>query len=340
MLKATTPLFFYNDRSRLLFEILIGVIFYSLFSFTLYADKPYVWEALIFTICIFVSISEGIFAFNKLLSRKYSWHDESPLRFILLIGFSAFWFSFVAFLAYQFKPLFEKKAELNEANFALSLVMALLFIAMYVVLLIAHNYHQSLGAFRIENERLKQEKLKADYRALQDQVNPHFLFNNLSTLIAIIRQDQKAAIRFAENFSDVYRYVLESKNNVSIKLHDELIFINSYLALHKERLGKGLDLVLDVSEALYSKHLPPLSLQFLVENAIKHNIATEERPLVLEIVGHNDSLNVTNTINLKKSTYSTNTGLSNLKQRMSFLTDRKVEIKQSENKFSVELPLI
>lgn len=334
------PILFFNYRTRLLFELVMGLIFNLVITFTLFTERPFLWQGLVFTIVIFVVMAEGIFAFNQLLSRRYAWHNETFRRLILLLSFSILWFVIVFTISMRFKPVIEHKHPLSQTDFALSIIMAILFISIYVVILIAYNYHQSLSQFRIENERLKQEKLESDYRALQDQINPHFLFNNLSTLIAIIRQDKKAAIRFAENFSDVYRYVLESKNKTSVFLKDELTFINAYLALHKERLGAGLQLNINVDEALHSKQVPVLSLQFLVENAIKHNIATKDYPLKLVISGSANSLKVTNSRNPKESTYSTNTGLSNLQQRIAFLSKREMIIDQTETVFSVELPLI
>ncbi|MCU4177509.1 sensor histidine kinase [Carboxylicivirga sp. N1Y90] len=334
------PIVFLNYRTRLLFEIVMSLVFHTIITFTLFKGRPFLLGGLFFSTCIFIFISEGIFAFNKLLGRKYPWHSDSPKRFLFLILFAAFWFFITVQIAHPLKSLLERDMPLSKQMYDISLIFAILFVSIYVVMLIAYNYHQSLGHFRIENERLKQDKLKQDYRALQDQINPHFLFNNLSTLIAIIRQDQNAAVSFAENFSDVYRYVLKSKDSVSVKLKDELAFIDSYLALHKERLGDGLQMNINVDESLFTKELPVLSLQFLVENAIKHNVATIASPLKVEISTSDNCIIVRNNLNPKESTYSTNTGLDNLKKRIAFLTNTKMEIRQTDKEFVVVLPLI
>ena len=326
-------------KARLLFEVIIGIVFNMIVVKTFFAGADYSIEGFAFTICLFVTISEGIFAFNKLLDYKYTWHQHTLKRLILLLLFTIFWYTVVAYVANITKPLIEKETEIPKTLFLASMVISILFVSIYVSLLIAYNYHQSLAMFIKENEALKNEKLQLDYRALQDQINPHFLFNNLSTLIAIIRHDKKAAIRFAENFSDVYRYVLKSKDDISVTVEEELGFIKSYLDLHKERLGEGLQLFYNVDHKANTKKLPVLSLQFLVENAIKHNVATIGEPLKITIEANNTMVRVTNNLNLKNTTYSTNTGLKNLKKRIAFLTDRQMHVAHDENEFIVELPL-
>jgi len=334
------PLLFTNYKTRLIFEVLMGTVFNLILVNTLFKDSPFEWKGHIFSISIFVFISEGIFLFNKLISYKYPWHLETRRRVVLLVVFTMIWFGVTVLIAQLFKPWIESGRPLDAISYNVSVVLIVLFVSNYVVLLMTYNYHQSLSYFLLENERLKQEKLKMDYMALQDQINPHFLFNNMSTLIAIIRSDPKAAIRYAENFSDVYRYVLQSKDNVSIKLEDELLFIKAYLALHQERLGGGLQVDMNINEELLNYHLPPLSLQLVVENAVKHNIATLQTPLTLKIFTENERIIVSNSLNQKRSTYSTHTGIRNLQKRYGFLSDEELVIEKTDQSFTVELPLI
>jgi two-component system, LytTR family, sensor kinase len=189
-------------------------------------------------------------------------------------------------------------------------------------------------------EEFKSLKLISDYKSLQSQLNPHFLFNNLSVLKSMITFDPAAAIHFIQNFTDVYRYVLQSKDKTTVKLSDEVDFIKSYASLHKERLGEAFSVKIRVSEPAGEMEIPPLALQLLVENAVKHNIAVKEEPLLIEITAEEGTLTVRNNINLKESVQSEQTGLENLEKRYSLLTSRPMKISQDDNKFEVKIPLL
>jgi len=189
-------------------------------------------------------------------------------------------------------------------------------------------------------EELKSMKLKSDYQSLQAQLNPHFLFNNLSVLKSMITFDPDAAIQFTQDFTDVYRYVLQSKDKTTVRLAEELDFIEAYTSIHLERMGDALEVITEVSEADKKKEIPPLALQLLVENALKHNIALKEAPLRIRIKSNGESLAVSNNVNPKESAYSEKTGLENLEQRYALLTDKPVEIKTDNKMFEVIIPML
>ncbi|MCA1744790.1 MAG: histidine kinase, partial [Bacteroidales bacterium] len=137
----------------------------------------------------------------------------------------------------------------------------------------------------------------------------------------------------------VYRYVLMSSRHKLVTLEDELTFIRSYIAMHQERLGDGLFVTYCISEDELQRKVPTLSLQFLVENAIKHNIANTKEPLFIEISAQNHLLIVKNNLTPKLSTYSTNTGLRNLKRRIQFLApDKDLIIRDTIDSFTVKVP--
>ena len=218
----------------------------------------------------------------------------------------------------------------------LGLIFIFILILISVTLRIVEKWIYSVRQL----EELKSLKLKSDYNSLQAQLNPHFLFNNLSVLKSMITFDPDAAILFTQNFTDVYRYVLQSKDQTTVKLSDELEFIDAYTALHKERMGEGLEVIKKVSEAALKKEIPPLALQLLVENAVKHNIAAKDAPLTIRIESNEDTLTVCNNLNLKESAFSEITGLNNLKQRYALLTDRLVEVNHGTETFEVKIPLL
>jgi len=187
---------------------------------------------------------------------------------------------------------------------------------------------------------MKREKLQMDYNILQDQLNPHFLFKNLSVLKSLIIYDPDVAVEFTENFTDVYRYVLQSQNKRLVKLSEELEFMKAYCALHKERLGDGLIVETIILGENLDKEIAPLTGQLLIENAIKHNIASKENPLKISVTDDESYLIVTNSMNLRTTSYSTKTGLKNLVKRYEMLTNRELLVQSDEESFKVRVPLL
>ncbi len=229
---------------------------------------------------------------------------------------------------------------LQEPITWLMLAFGLIFVFIMVVISISLRIVSKWTAARQEVEDLRQLQMKNDYNALQDQLNPHFLFNNLSVLKSMIQYDPAAAVTFTQNFTDTYRYVLQSRDRTTVSLREELEFIRSYLELHQERLGEGLRVEYGLDPALDSSRIPPLSLQMLVENAIKHNVVSSDQPLTLKIFTSGESISVENNIQVRETSYSTEKGLNNLMARYEFLTERKVMVTKTEEVFRVELPLL
>jgi hypothetical protein len=222
----------------------------------------------------------------------------------------------------------------------LMMLLGLIFIFILIVISVALRITEKWIFSVRQLEELKSMKLKTDYNSLQAQLNPHFLFNNLSVLKSMITFDPDSAIHFTQNFTDVYRYVLQSKDKTTVKLNEELEFIEAYTAIHKERMGEAFEVMTEVNESDQKKEVPPLALQLLVENAIKHNIALRETPLIIQIHSNGEKLTVSNNVNLKESAYSEKTGLKNLKKRYALLTDKPVKVISDDKKFEVEIPLL
>lgn len=295
-----------------------------------------------FTAIMLVFLSEGIFIFDALISRRYPWHKAITKRVVALFVFAPLWLFTVGISVNRISKLFFGPIKPPEKQVIyFSLTLFILFSIIYVISLIGYNFHNTLKRFIMENERLKREKLEMDYFALQDQLNPHFLFNNLSTLMALIRQDPEKAEHFTADFTDVYRYVLMSSRFKLIALEQELQFIKSYINIHRSRLGEGLTVKIDVPNEFLNRQIPPLSLQYLIENAIKHNIATVQKPLDIRVAIEAGKLFVKNNLQPKTSTYSTNTGLGNLARRYQYLSRKEeVEVEVGEKFFLVKIPLL
>ena len=202
------------------------------------------------------------------------------------------------------------------------------------------NYLVHYWGESIKNEEeLKRENLIARYEALKNQVNPHFLFNTLNTLTGVVEQNPGKASEFIRKLSDIYRYVLEQKDKETITLKEELKFVDDYIYLSKMRYGNGL--IVDQDIANTDLLIVPLGLQMLIENAIKHNIISDDMPLIIEIGSNNEYIYVKNTLQRKSSVEITNqVGLENLVKRYEYLSDKEVEIIETKTHFEVCLPLL
>jgi len=194
----------------------------------------------------------------------------------------------------------------------------------------------------LENERLLKLQAQAELSVLKSQVNPHFLFNSLNSLSSLISDDTERAERFLNEMTRVYRYLTRNNDVELTQLSNELQFIHSYFHLLKTRYGQGIEMHITVAPEYESYLLPPLTLQLLIENAVKHNAVLKEQPLVLKIFSNSkNELVVTNNLQKKNLQIdSTKIGLSNISSKYRLLNKPDIQIKQTETAFTVILPLI
>ena len=210
-------------------------------------------------------------------------------------------------------------------------------IAIYESIYFMHELRHSVE----ETEKFKRESLSAQLNALRTQVNPHFLFNNLNTLSSLIPDDPQQAVDFVQQLSKVYRHILEVKDEKSIPLKDELDVLKAYSFLLKTRFGDNLEIDINIADEKLQKRIVPLSLQLLMENAIKHNIVSAEKPLRIDVYAENGSLLVSNNLQKKNQLHeSTGIGLDNIRHRYKLLSDKIVEVTESGNNFTVSIPLL
>jgi two-component system LytT family sensor kinase len=222
--------------------------------------------------------------------------------------------------------------ELNYANFQFAAWLMFFTIAFFYVL------WQKTASREL---KLREENLSYKYRNLKAQVNPHFLFNNLNTLSEIVHEDAARADHFIRELSGIYRYILENEENDLVPLSQELDFIRRYFDLQKERDGDKIEMSIDFP-GKDKFRIVPVSLQILVENALKHNAISEQKPLRISITRENDShIIVSNSIQKKNVLpQSHRTGLSNLSERVKMVTGNEIEVRESKDEFVVKLPLI
>jgi sensor histidine kinase YesM len=191
----------------------------------------------------------------------------------------------------------------------------------------------------VQQEKLKREQLALQYETLKSQVNPHFLFNNLNSLTSLISTNPEKAIDFVKKLSEVYRYVLDQKDHELVALETELKFLESYIFLQKIRFETNLNVQMNVNAGKFK--VIPLSVQMLVENAIKHNEISDKNPLFIHIFSTDDDyLVIENRLQKKAGSEGSGSGIKNIKERYEFFTNKKVTISESKEKFLVSIPLL
>jgi hypothetical protein len=188
---------------------------------------------------------------------------------------------------------------------------------------------------------LEKEKAIVQYDNLKNQLNPHFLFNSLTSLDSLIFENPKLASEFLQQLSKVYRYVLENKNKNLVEVSTEVKFVTHYTHLLKSRFEKGLEVTFEIGEEAKERLILPVTLQILIENAIKHNSTSKDAPLYIQIANDSEYLIVSNNLQRKKNIETSNgQGLENLKNLYRYLTEREIVIEETEANFAVKIPLI
>ncbi len=220
-------------------------------------------------------------------------------------------------------------------------------IIMICVIFITHVYEtvflvKDSESEILKNEQLERAKAEAELESLKNQIDPHFIFNSLNTLSHLIEENPAKAKQFNDNMANVYRYILQNKREELVLLGEEMIFLHDYFSLLKIRFEKAVELHVRIDEDLFDQYLiPPISLQILLENAIKHNEFSDDDPLVVDLFIQDGQLHFHNELRpkiLRKA--SSRTGLQNLNERYKLTTDKTISIMTGEKKFIVTLPVL
>ncbi len=206
---------------------------------------------------------------------------------------------------------------------------------------LAAYYFTRLQKTLVETERIKRQQLESQFSVLKSQISPHFLFNSLNALSTIVHQDAHQSEVFIRKLSDIFHYVLQNSHRDLISLQQELEFTEAYCYLLKVRYRQNLEVSIDIHPKTTHKMIPPLTLQMLVENAIKHNEISQEHPLRIHLSTQRDFLWVQNNLQIRQQPeVSLHIGLNNITSRYSFFTDIAIEVDKSAEVFMVKLPLL
>lgn len=285
---------------------------------------------------------------NQFLDSLLSWKSLFASRFILgyvaqvAIG-SGIVVGSSAALIHIFNPsifwegLTTTDEDLLLKLFILILTTAFIYMVVYSIL---YSYKQ-YAVTQIESVQSERKQLELQFEALKSQLSPHYLFNSLNTISSLIYNDPKTAEQFIRRLAITYQYILSTQHKKYVALADELEFVESYYYLLRIRFQQSLTMEVNLPKSVLSSPIPPLTLQLLVENAVKHNTITSDRPLFIYINSiDNTQLRITNTKNeSNQSAASFKIGLDNIRKRYQFFTDRHIEVKDDE-KFVVVLPVI
>jgi LytS/YehU family sensor histidine kinase len=221
--------------------------------------------------------------------------------------------------------------------------LVLLAVAIVFTAQLSLYFIQQWVSSQVEAEQFKKESMEAKFESLKNQISPHFLFNSMNILSELVDQDTVVAKQYIDKLSDVYRYVLQNRHNELILLEKELEFAQAYIFLLQKRFGDNLQVVFEVASEQKIKYLPPLTLQLLLENAVKHNIVSRKKPLIIQVMSEQgDNLTISNNLQIRidNTLNSTGIGLENLRKRYEYLADTQPIVTKTAHSFKVKVPLL
>jgi sensor histidine kinase YesM len=342
----STPDYITGRRDTLVtrWAIALGlVVIMSLITYLVYLAKV---ESLFITVVFWmINVVFFIWAGNRMISKwldqKLPWDEFVSRRFFIQLLTSGIYSLLVVnFTFYFFRTLFTNSSP-DIQQMAVMNIYGLLFVLPAISIHFGIYFMTQWKKTKLRSEQLEKENIRTQLEVLKSHIDPHFLFNNLNILSSLIDENKETARKFLDHFAEVYRYVLKNKQVELVTLEEEMEFIDSYIFLLQNRFGKHLIVQKDVYCDTCKFMIPPLAVQIVVENVIKHNKLDAENPLSIELSVENDKLVVKNNLQPKKvDVVSSKTGLSNIKKRFEFLSDREVDVLNIESHFIVKLPLL
>ncbi|ARN70995.1 histidine kinase [Nonlabens sp. SCSIO 43208] len=278
------------------------------------------------------------------ISKYYDWETHTVGRLIFGALGSIILTMIALFVCYIIVVLgfYQKSLEFFWANQSAEYYWLGLIITVIVSLIYHAVYFYRLSL----NKKVKEQKViarsaTAQFDALKSQLDPHFLFNSLNVLVSLIEENPKAATKFTTSLSKVYRYVLEQRNKELVTINEELQFARTYVNLLKTRFENSIEVIIPNEASNPDAQVVPLSLQLLLENAVKHNVVSDTKPLLIEIFEDGDMLAIKNNLQPKQVVKrSSGVGLNNIASRYALLSNRKMSIDKQDDNFRVNIPII
>jgi sensor histidine kinase YesM len=327
-------------------DILIVVVIGNIISFAFGQDLTNFWEQVKFNSLYSALIGGALWKGNQYIGHfvgkkiDVTSNPHKALRWNLSVMFIYTVLAIIVVNYIWVVVIFDRPFRWLYTSMLLTMLIELFVTVAITSIFFSIGFFKAWRESAVNEERLQKESIKLQYQALKNQVNPHFLFNSLNSLTSLVNQDQKQATKFIKELSEVYRYILSHKDNELVRLVEEIDFAKKYVYLQKIRLDSGLQVDFSIRDKK-DLFVVPVSVQILIENAIKHNEASEDNPLKIEIKNTSEHLLVSNNLQPKTTTLdSGGIGLNTIRGRYGFLTGKNVITREQNGFFIVELPII
>ena len=279
---------------------------------------------------------------TKWLNNKLPWQKFGNIRFFTHLAIGIFYSLAAVNLSYAAIKLFLTIDPPTTSQFiVMNVYGAIIFVPVFC-LYFSLQFLKSWRRSALESEKFQKESIRSQLESLRSHLDPHFLFNSLNILSSLIDTDAQRSKIFLAKFAEVYRLILRSKAEDVITVREELAFIQSYIYLLETRFGNSIQFDISIPEPLQQWFIPPLTLQMLIENAIKHNILTEKKPLLVAIAASGHQLTVTNTLHEKQvdDDRKRGSGHHNIRMRYRHYTEADIRVVKTRDAFIVTVPLI
>lgn len=332
-----------KKEQRIFFWSMIALyMFFTAFKFVMFPDLGILWhiESSIFGLtALFITIG-SIRAIDKLLDRVYPYERNIILRLFIQFAISLIFIFTIRTLLFPY-VIRNAPIPITRELYAAMTAAHVLFIATIILLIFGFRFFNKWKETELKKEILEKEKATVQYDNLKNQLNPHFLFNSLTSLNSLIFENPQLASEFLHQLSRVYRYVLEHKDKTLVSLSTEVDFIANYVQLLLARFDRGLVVNINISDPALDRKILPVTLQILIENAMKHNITSQDSPLVIDIYDDGVYLVVSNNLQVKQIIDTSNgLGLENLRSLYRVLIENEIVIEKNDTSFIVKIPLI
>ena len=335
---------------RLLFFVVIGILFLFYLFYSENDTIPHFVENFnlyAFTIVVSVSIGYGIGYINKWISNQIPWRKNVLGRFVaglsldfiflgavmIMMGWLANISGLISYTMFE-EDMFIRQIELK--------LIVLTFITLFILTLIEFNrfsYNEyTVGQIRkLKSER---KQLELQFEALKSQLSPHYLFNSMNTISSLVYRDPNEAENYIRNLADTFNYVLNTREVRLVTLQEEIEALKDYAYLLTIRYGDAASLKIEIDKGLQQLPIPPLTLQLLVENAVKHNVVSTDQPLRIHVrANENELIVLNNKTGTPAQTASHRVGLKNIKNRYAFFSPLEIQVKDDDY-FEVKLPML